>query len=357
MASTSYMSGLRHRHAARDEGATLGPRTDDDKPDVGGDPDSDASASEEEDVAFLEDGQDGSDKTHVRASFSRRHGESDVELLWKSMTMFVSRSCTQLRDRLRRWMGTRRGSAGISDGFDSSSAEPFSDSAQAAFDVIDVAKKTAFLDDHDGHMGELRELWLLMLPDEPFERISPRWGELGFQGKDPATDFRGQGHLGLRNLLHVVRSDPARAREIAARDGLAFPFAIAVINVSSELLRTLAANPAVANRLFEGITSGDHALDVYDQLFSLVFLEFERFHADALHAFLNAGGNPAFAVMEFNNIRQRYFDTLRSQMRSGEFGTAFVRPARHRAASDRPDEATEASESPATREGMLVDLS
>ena len=32
-------------------------------------------------------------------------------------------------------------------------------------------------------------------------RISGQWGELGFQGNDPATDFRGMGVLGLDQLL------------------------------------------------------------------------------------------------------------------------------------------------------------
>jgi len=33
-----------------------------------------------------------------------------------------------------------------------------------------------------------------MMPDTPLEeRITKQWGDLGFQGKDPQTDFRGMG--------------------------------------------------------------------------------------------------------------------------------------------------------------------
>ena len=35
-----------------------------------------------------------------------------------------------------------------------------------------------------------------MMPDTPLkERISKQWGDIGFQGKDPKTDFRGMGML------------------------------------------------------------------------------------------------------------------------------------------------------------------
>jgi len=35
-----------------------------------------------------------------------------------------------------------------------------------------------------------------MMPDTPLEeRITKQWGDLGFQGKDPQTDFRGMGML------------------------------------------------------------------------------------------------------------------------------------------------------------------
>jgi len=32
-------------------------------------------------------------------------------------------------------------------------------------------------------------------------RVSSNWKDLGFQGEDPKTDFRGMGLLGLENLL------------------------------------------------------------------------------------------------------------------------------------------------------------
>lgn len=46
------------------------------------------------------------------------------------------------------------------------------------------------------------QLWGLLMPNIKLEsRITKQWGDIGFQGDDPKTDFRGMGLLGLVNLL------------------------------------------------------------------------------------------------------------------------------------------------------------
>jgi len=48
----------------------------------------------------------------------------------------------------------------------------------------------------------LVQLWNTLHPDIVLtQRVSPQWTLIGFQGNDPATDFRGMGLLGLLNLL------------------------------------------------------------------------------------------------------------------------------------------------------------
>jgi len=48
----------------------------------------------------------------------------------------------------------------------------------------------------------LVQLWSSLQPDVMLtERISAQWTDIGFQGNDPATDFRGMGILGLLNLV------------------------------------------------------------------------------------------------------------------------------------------------------------
>ena len=47
------------------------------------------------------------------------------------------------------------------------------------------------------------QLWRnLMVDCELTSRISKQWQDIGFQGNNPATDFRGMGLLGLQSLLY-----------------------------------------------------------------------------------------------------------------------------------------------------------
>lgn len=39
---------------------------------------------------------------------------------------------------------------------------------------------------------------------ESYSRKSEAWTKLGFQGKDPATDFRGGGFLALQQLVYLA---------------------------------------------------------------------------------------------------------------------------------------------------------
>ena len=42
--------------------------------------------------------------------------------------------------------------------------------------------------------------------------LTDEWGEIGFQGKDPCTDFRGMGRLALLQLNHMCREKNEEAR-------------------------------------------------------------------------------------------------------------------------------------------------
>jgi len=51
-------------------------------------------------------------------------------------------------------------------------------------------------------------LWKVCFPDKEIQRISKEWKQLGFQGTDPATDFRGSGIFGLQNLVYFGQRYP-----------------------------------------------------------------------------------------------------------------------------------------------------
>jgi len=90
------------------------------------------------------------------------------------------------------------------------------------------------------HEKMLLELWSLIFPDRKLEsRVSEQWKAMGFQGTDPATDFRGMGILALRHLLYFGRYNTEIIRGLmeAQEDNNEnyYPVATACINVSKLL--------------------------------------------------------------------------------------------------------------------------
>ena len=46
------------------------------------------------------------------------------------------------------------------------------------------------------------QLWVVLTNGQHLEsRTSSQWTQIGFQGEDPMTDFRGMGMLGLDQLV------------------------------------------------------------------------------------------------------------------------------------------------------------
>ena len=53
-------------------------------------------------------------------------------------------------------------------------------------------KRTKYDVDNEEHEMLLLSLWNCLQPERELDsRISEMWGDIGFQGEDPATDFRG----------------------------------------------------------------------------------------------------------------------------------------------------------------------
>ena len=69
--------------------------------------------------------------------------------------------------------------------------------------------------------------------------------EIGFQGEDPSTDFRGSGLLGLKNLIYFVKFNDNKAREVleisTSRKHWYF-FAAAGINITGKLIHMIEVN-------------------------------------------------------------------------------------------------------------------
>ena len=87
------------------------------------------------------------------------------------------------------------------------------------------------------------------------ERKTMDWVEIGFQGKDPATDFRGAGILGLEQLLYITdegsvyRNAALKMFKDSGDPKNWYFFAVAGLNVTAKLLVSLQENPIIAETI------------------------------------------------------------------------------------------------------------
>ncbi|XP_012088318.1 ELMO domain-containing protein A isoform X1 [Jatropha curcas] len=95
------------------------------------------------------------------------------------------------------------------------------------------------------HQEALLSLWNCAFPDVTLKgMISNQWKEMGWQGANPSTDFRGCGFISLENLLFFARTYPVSFRRLLFKQGgkratWEYPFAVAGINVSFMLIQML----------------------------------------------------------------------------------------------------------------------
>ncbi|KAH0928250.1 hypothetical protein HID58_013977 [Brassica napus] len=106
---------------------------------------------------------------------------------------------------------------------------------------IDVAYDTSITQ----HQEALKGLWKLVFPEEELHGIvSEQWKEMGWQGKDPSTDFRGGGFISLENLLYFAKRFPKSfqdllRKQVGDRSVWEYPFAVAGINITFMLIQML----------------------------------------------------------------------------------------------------------------------
>ncbi|KAL0373507.1 UNVERIFIED_CONTAM: ELMO domain-containing protein A [Sesamum radiatum] len=109
------------------------------------------------------------------------------------------------------------------------------------------------------HQEALWALWRAAFPGEELHGlISEQWKEMGWQGKDPSTDFRGGGFISLENLLYFARNFPKSFQELlwkqeGDRSLWEYPFAVAGVNITFMLIQMLDLE-AVKPRTLVGAT-------------------------------------------------------------------------------------------------------
>lgn len=95
------------------------------------------------------------------------------------------------------------------------------------------------------HQEALKALWFACFPGREFHGlISEQWKDMGWQGKDPSTDFRGAGFISLENLLFFAKTYPKSFQRLLQkqkgnRATWEYPFAVAGVNITFMLIQML----------------------------------------------------------------------------------------------------------------------
>ena len=156
------------------------------------------------------------------------------------------------------------------------------------------------------HEEKLLKLWTLLSPDAPLtSRVSHQWKDIGFQGNDPKTDFRGMGILGLDNLIFFAEeycNSAQRVLQYSLHPIQGFAFAILGINLTS-LAYHLFSDGHAKTHVFN-VSHRMPNIDVFHHFYCFLFCEFNKFWIKS---------SPS-DIMDFLDIRQKFEVMIRERL-------------------------------------------
>uniref|UniRef100_A0A804J8B4 ELMO domain-containing protein n=1 Tax=Musa acuminata subsp. malaccensis TaxID=214687 RepID=A0A804J8B4_MUSAM len=142
-----------------------------------------------------------------------------------------------------------------------------------------VCIASGFANDGSVLQDALKQLWQSSYPNRevpPFK--SDSWKEMGWQGCDPSTDFRGGGFISLENLIYFAKNYPNSFQMLlhkseGRRAEWEYPFAVAGVNVSFMLIQMLDLQSdfpsSKAGVRFLGLLGNDEK--AFDNLYCIAF--------------------------------------------------------------------------------------
>ncbi|XP_034948253.1 ELMO domain-containing protein 2 [Chelonus insularis] len=164
-------------------------------------------------------------------------------------------------------------------------------------------RQTAYDSDDPEHEILLLKLWNLLKPTEALEaRVTKQWQDIGFQGDDPKTDFRGMGILGLKNLVYFAEEYPVAAAHVllhSTHPRHGYAFAIVGINITSMALRLLRDGTAKTHIYNSSKTLP--SIRAFHQFYSYLFYEFDGLWMQS---------KPS-NMMEFSSIQEKFENSIR----------------------------------------------
>ncbi|MEE6461476.1 hypothetical protein FKM82_001298 [Ascaphus truei] len=169
--------------------------------------------------------------------------------------------------------------------------------------AVEELRKQPYNCDNAQHENQLLELWDLLMPHEKLKsRITKQWCDIGFQGDDPKTDFRGMGMLGFTNLLYFSRHYTEKARLILSHSNhprFGYSYAIVGINLT-EMAYSLLKSGALKSHSYN-VVSGFPRMKFFHQFYCYLVYEFDTFWFKE---------EPP-SIMHFNQYREKFHDKVK----------------------------------------------
>ncbi|XP_001367440.1 ELMO domain-containing protein 2 [Monodelphis domestica] len=173
---------------------------------------------------------------------------------------------------------------------------------QLYLDVENI-RKSSYDSNNQYHEELLLKLWSLLMPYEKLKaRITKQWSDIGFQGDDPKTDFRGMGLLGLVNLVYLSEKYTKEAHRILSHSShptLGYSFAIVGINLT-EMAYSLLKSNALKFHFYNSV-SGCPTMEHFHQFYCYLFYEFDKFWFE----------EEPESIMYFNLYREKFHEKIK----------------------------------------------
>jgi len=158
---------------------------------------------------------------------------------------------------------------------------------------------------NDVHEKSLLLLWDELMPNNRLEnRVTKQWQDIGFQGDDPKTDFRGMGILGLDNLVYFASKYTLLARCALSHSMHpihGYDFSIVGINLTSMALG-LVVDGSAKTHFYNKCNAPEY--EDFNELYCYLFWQFDKFWLKAKPKDL----------MEFAIQREKFEHTIRQKL-------------------------------------------
>ncbi|KAM4603650.1 ELMO domain-containing protein 2 [Polymixia lowei] len=177
---------------------------------------------------------------------------------------------------------------------------------RSLYTSVEDLRKEVFSTEKVEHEAMLLKLWDMLMPAVKLEsRVTKQWGDIGFQGDDPKTDFRGMGMLGLINLVFFSENYTEEARQVlshANHPKQGYSYAIVGINLTEMAYSLLKSGALKAH--FYNTVPGTPELQHFHQLYCYLAYEFDKFWV----------AEEPESIMQFNHYREKFHSKVKAQL-------------------------------------------